>query len=118
MAKGVVTITTASPTHVQRGSVLTWGSGNHFYVIGQKSPTELIGASSWRESLWVPWFILKARLRGLWETFSFWVWLQWNKIHGEKVPPDYDSNIFVANREPELADDSEPELEKPPRYLN
>lgn len=32
------------------------GREQHFWVVGRKSATELIVASTWRDSLWVLWF--------------------------------------------------------------
>jgi hypothetical protein len=36
--------------------------GKAYWVIGHKSATEVILAATWRDSLWVPWFIFVAWL--------------------------------------------------------
>ena len=70
MAKGVVTITTCGPTGMGPGDRVVIGTtdGTHTYwVVGRKSATELIIASTWRDSLWVLWFRFVAWLAGCWQ---------------------------------------------------
>jgi hypothetical protein len=88
MTKGTV-FTTASPTHLARGSVITCagasGPARNYYIIAQKSPTELVIAATWRDSLWVPWFIVTGWLSGLWSPVRRWFLDQWDRrFHPEE----------------------------------
>lgn len=108
MAHGTV-ITTTSPLHLSPGTVITCagelGEAKHYYVLGRKSETELIVAHSWRDSLWVPWFIVSGWLLGKWSAARNWFLHQWDKWHPEEDILLSDDRVFVN-------DDSEPDLDR------
>jgi hypothetical protein len=126
MAKGTITI--SNPVHIKRGCVLMTSTSTgeqKFYVIGQKSETELYVAASWRDSLWVPWIIVTGWLVQRWQAFRLRVehavW-RWNKLYSsDRHRIENDSAVtFVAEADDSAdvlsgAKDSDPDIGVDPR---
>ena len=115
VAKGVVTITLSNPdAGVERGMCIstsgTSGPPTTYWVVGRKSATELIVASSWRDSLWVLWFQFKAWFLGLW-------WAIRNRYRrDDELEDEEDDRIIVAPVDSE--DDVNGSAHRDPRTLN
>lgn len=80
MTQGPITITFNSTEGMERGMSLSLSGGMSApticWILARKNLTELEVASSWRQSPWVLWFVMRAWLIQRWEALRLLV-LSW-----------------------------------------